>query len=70
MENNEKMNDELVERLNELEIRFTHQSRLLDELNDVVAECHLRIDQLQRDNQRLKSMVENLSPDLEESPDE
>ncbi len=70
MENIEKMNDELVERLNELEIRFTHQARLLDELNDIVAESHLRIDQLQRDNQRLKSMVENLSPDLEESPDE
>ena len=70
MENTENMYDELIERLNELEIRFTHQTRMLDELSDIVTDCQLRIDQLQRDNQRLKSMVENLSPNLEESPDE
>lgn len=64
------MLEELQERMIELEIRFSHQSQLVDELNDVVTDCNLRIDRLQKENQHLREMVNNLSPELEESPDE
>ncbi len=64
------MLEELEERITELEIRFSHQTQQIDELNEVVTDCNLRIDQLQRENQRLQETLKNLSPDLEESPDE
>jgi len=64
------MNDELQERLTELEIRFSHQALQVEELNDVVIECHKRIDHLVKENQRLMKMMENLAESLEESPDE
>jgi len=64
------MLEELQERMTELEIRFSHQSQLIDELNEVVTDCNLQIDQLRKDNRRLQEMVKDLSPGLEESPDE
>ena len=64
------MLEELQERLTELEIRFSHQSQLLDELNEVVTDCNHRIDRLSKENQRLRETVSTLSPALEESPDE
>lgn len=64
------MNKEIDERLTELEIRFSHQSVLVDELNEVVAECNMRIERLRCDNQILREMVKGLQPVMEESPDE
>lgn len=64
------MLDELQERMTELEIRFSHQTQLLDELNEVLTDCNQRIDRLTKDNQRLREAVSTLSPALEESPDE
>jgi SlyX protein len=64
------MFDELQERMTELEICFTHQVQLLDELNAVVADCNLRIDQLRKENWQLQEVVNSLSPPLKESPDE
>jgi len=64
------MLEELEEQITELEIRFSHQTQQIDELNEVVTDCNQRIDQLQRENQRLQEMLKNLSPELEESPDE
>lgn len=64
------MSDEIDERLTELEIRFSHQSVLVDELNEVVTECNLRIERLIRENQRMREMIKGLQPQLEESPDE
>jgi len=64
------MLDELLERMTELEIRFSHQTQMIDELNEVVTDCNLRIDQLQKKNRQLLEMVQSLSPQLEESPDE
>jgi SlyX protein len=64
------MLEELQERITELEIRFSHQSQLVDELNEVVTDCNLRIDLLQKENRQLRDMVKNLSPEIEESPDE
>lgn len=57
-------------RLNELELRYMSQERLLEELSDEVALCHRRIDELERQNRSLKEMVQNLAPESEESPDE
>jgi SlyX protein len=64
------MLEDLQERVTELEIRFSHQTQLLDELNDELVNCNHRIDQLSKDNQRLREAVSTLSPALEESPDE
>lgn len=64
------MYEDLLERVTELEIRFSHQSQVVDELNEVVTDCNLRIDYLLRENQRLQEMVKSLSPEMEESPDE
>lgn len=62
--------NELQDRLNELEIRFTHQAMLLEDLNDVVAESARRIDLLERDNRQVREMLRGLAPALSESPDE
>lgn len=64
------MLEELQERITELEIRFSHQSQLVEELNDVVTDCNLRIDRLQKENRQLQEMVKSLSPEMEVSPDE
>ena len=58
------------ERLNELELRFMEQSRLLDQLSDEVAVCHRRIDSLVSENNSLKEMMKSFEPESEVSPDE
>lgn len=62
--------NELQERLIELEIRFTQQAMMLEELNDVVAENARRIDLLERDNRQVREMLRGMAPELGESPDE
>ncbi|HKK01729.1 MAG TPA: SlyX family protein [Desulfuromonadales bacterium] len=62
--------DELQQRIIELEIRFTHQAQLLDELNDELVSCHQRIDQLEREQRAVRETLEGLGPELTESPDE
>ncbi len=64
------MHDELQDRITELEIRFSHQAQLVDELNLVVTDCNLRIDRLRKENQQMREMLSTFSPALEESPDE
>lgn len=63
--------DELNERITDLEIRFTHQSRLLDELNDVLADACVRITRLEQENRGLREQLRQMSPDdYTLSPDE
>jgi SlyX protein len=62
--------EDLQERLIELETRFTHQNRLIDELNDEVTACSRRIAALERDNRTLRDTLKSLAPELTESPDE
>lgn len=62
--------DRNEQRLNDLELRYMDQERLLEELSDEVAGCHRRIDELERQNRSLKEMLANLAPETEESPDE
>ena len=64
------MSEDLEERITELEIRFSHQNRLLDELNQVVVDCDLRIERLDQENRQLRDVVKSLQPELQESPDE
>ena len=61
---------ENYERLNELELRFMEQSRLVDELSDEVAVCHRRIDALVNENNKLKETMKSFEPESEVSPDE
>jgi SlyX protein len=62
--------DELQQRIMELEIRFTHQAQLLEDLNDEVVACHQRIAQLEREQRAVRDTLKSLGPELTESPDE
>lgn len=63
--------DEMLQRLQELEIRYTHQARLLDELNDELAAACVRIGQLEEENRRMQSHLRHLAADdYTLSPDE
>ena len=61
---------ELEERIVELEIRFTHQARQLEELNEVLTESADFIAALRQDYSALRQMLKGLSPEMMESPDE
>lgn len=54
----------------ELEIRFTHQARQLEELNEVLTESADFIAALRQDNSALRQILKGLSPEMLESPDE
>ena len=63
--------DELSERLIDLEIRYTHQAQLLDELNAVLTGACARIDRLEQENGRLRDQLRLLAADdFTLSPDE
>ena len=47
-------------RLDELEIRFAHQEKLLAELNDIVAAQWKKIDALENQNRRLREDFQNM----------
>lgn len=58
------------ERLMELEIRYAHLERLVEELNSIVAEFGRRITTLERENRSVREMLSSLAPSTPESPDE
>ena len=62
--------DELNERIVELEIRYTHQLSLVEELNTELTSANARIDRLERQVMAMHEMVGTLGPELTESPDE
>jgi SlyX protein len=63
--------DELQERLIELEIRFSHQAVLIEELNTVVTAVYARIDRLEKAERALREQLRQVAPDdLTLSPDE
>lgn len=66
----EKNMSKVEERLTELEIRFTHQALLIEELNEVVTDCNQSIARLEKENGRLREMVKSFAPEMSESPDE
>lgn len=62
--------EEFKQRLIDLEMRFTFQEELIEDLNQVVTDCSLQIQRLNRENSSLREMVRSLAPELPESPDE
>jgi SlyX protein len=63
--------DDLKERLNELEVRYSHQTLLIEQLNEVVTEACARLDRLEKGHRRLRDHLLRLAPDdLTLSPDE
>jgi SlyX protein len=62
--------DEILERLTELEIRYSHQTVQLEELSSEVLAFGQRIERLELENRRLREMLGSLAPELIESPDE
>ncbi len=61
---------DLDERLIDLEVRFSHQAHLLDELNDELTKATARIDRLVKEVAMLREMMGSLAPQMEVSPDE
>lgn len=62
--------DEMTSRIIELEIRYTHQNNMVEELNSELTSANMRIDQLEREVKALRDMVGSLGPELIQSPDE
>lgn len=62
--------DEMTSRIIELEIRYAHQSNLVDELNVELTGANARIDQLEREVKVLRNMLSSMGPELIQSPDE
>lgn len=62
--------DELTKRVVELEIHYTHQLSLVEELNAELTSANARIDQLQRQVRAMHDMLGSLGPELTQSPDE
>ncbi|NJC89379.1 MAG: SlyX family protein [Desulfuromonas sp.] len=63
--------DELKERLMELEIRYTHQSQMIEELNEVLTAACARITRLEQGNRILREQFRQMAPDdFTLSPDE
>lgn len=62
--------DELQERIVELEIRYTHQVNMIEELNAELTAANKRIDHLERKVGNMREMLSGLQPEMMESPDE
>jgi SlyX protein len=62
--------DELTARIVELEIRYTHQLSLVEELNVELTSANARIDRLEREVRAMHDMLGSLGPELTQSPDE
>lgn len=62
--------EEIEQRLTELEMRFTFQEEVIEELNQIVTDCNLQIQRLGRENSSLREMMRSLAPEMSESPDE
>lgn len=58
------------DRLMELEIRYTHQAQMMEELNVELTAANARINRLERELGGLREMLGSMAPQLEESPDE
>ncbi len=63
--------DDLQDRLVDLEVRYTHQAQLLDELNEVLTDACARVERLEQENRRLREQLRLLAvDDYTLSPDE
>ncbi len=60
----------MEDRLNELEIRFTHQERTIEELNDIVSRQELLLERMERELLQLREQMKILLPSLSRGEDE
>ena len=58
------------QRTTDLEIRFMHQERTIQELNDIICRQELAIERLERDMRQLQEQVKQLLPSLVRTADE
>ena len=57
-------------KINDLEIRFMHQERTIQELNDIVCRQELAIERLERDMKQLQEQMKQLVPSLTRTAEE
>jgi len=63
--------ERLKERLTELEIRYTHQAQMVEELNEILTDACARIARLEQENRSLREQIRQATPDdFTLSPDE
>lgn len=62
--------DELTARIVELEIRYTQQQHLVEELNSELIVSNNRIDRLESELGVLREVLGSMGPELTLSPDE
>lgn len=62
--------DEMRKRIVELEIRYTHQNNIVEELNTELTLANARIARLERQVSGMHEMLGSLGPELTQSPDE
>lgn len=60
----------MEDRLTELEIRFTHQERTLEELNDIVCRQELMLERMEREVLQLREQMKVLLPSLSKEQDD
>jgi SlyX protein len=54
----------MEERITELELRFMHQEKTINELNETVCRQELAIARLERELGRMREQVQTLSPSI------
>jgi SlyX protein len=57
-------------KITDLEIRFMHQERTIQELNDIVCRQELAIERLERDMKQLQEQMKQLVPSLTRTAEE
>jgi uncharacterized coiled-coil protein SlyX len=60
----------MEERINELELRFMHQEKTINDLNETVCRQELAIARLERELGRMREQFLVLSPSINRTPDE
>jgi SlyX protein len=60
----------MSDRITGLEIRFMHQERTIQELNDIVCRQELAIERLERDMRQLQEQLKQLVPTLTRTAEE
>jgi len=60
----------MEERLADLEIRYTHQERTIQELSDAMFRQELKLEQLQTEVRQLREQLMIVSPSMVRSPED
>lgn len=60
----------MKQRITELEIRFTHEERTVQELNEIVCRQELRLETLEREVRLVMEQLKMLLPSLTREQDE